>query len=96
MAMPLLQDAAKAAGWKWNMPIELSPCYKITFRNGAARWVICQRSRLTRSDCKTKTRHNDLLFVIPGKHALNDPMAELEPLESPILRKVKQAVHAPG
>lgn len=94
--LALLQDAAKAAGWKWNMPIELSPCYKITFKNEAVRWVICQRSRLTRSDCKSKTRHNDLLFVIPGKHALNDPMAELEPLESPIAREVKQAVHASG
>lgn len=96
VAMPLLQDAAKAAGWKWNMPIELSPCYKITFRNGAARWVICQSSRLTRSDCKTKPRHNDLLFVILGKYALNDPMAELDPLESPIVRELKQVAQAPG
>jgi len=93
-ALPLLEDAAKTNGWKWNMPIELFPCYKITFRNGAVRWVICQRSRLTRSDCKAKSRHNDLLFIIPGKHALNDPMAEASALENPAAPEARQPDHA--
>jgi DNA invertase Pin-like site-specific DNA recombinase len=48
----VIADAVRDAGWSAKANPALWPCYRITFANGAIRWVLCRTRRLPRCDSR--------------------------------------------
>jgi len=64
----LLERAVAEAGLHWAGDPESWPCYRITFANGATRWVLCERSRLRSDDLHASTcLHNGSILLIHWK-----------------------------
>ncbi|MCU0783431.1 MAG: recombinase family protein [Verrucomicrobia bacterium] len=62
---PLVKDAMRRSGWEFKSDPMLWPCYRITFTNGAVRWVLCERIRVGRREASDSVNpaQNNIVFA---------------------------------
>jgi len=88
-----INDAIGRIGWGFKSDPKLWPCYKITFTNGAVRWVLCERIRVGRSEVSDSVdpARNNVVFAPWASFAHENDIASVSS-KDPLQREISGAI----